>query len=47
MKNYFKNAFSLVLAAGIAVSAFPVYQMVSLTPCLDRLPELFSTERLT
>ena len=31
----------------LSVSVFPVFQMVSLITCLDRLPELFSTERLT
>ncbi len=32
----------------LSVSVFPVlYQMVSLITCLGRLPELFSTERLT
>ena len=31
----------------LSVSVFPVFQMVSLITCSDRLPELFSTERLT
>ena len=40
--GYFSIEYGQLIRIG-----FPVFQMVSLITCLDQLPELFSTERLT
>ena len=40
--GYFSIEYGQLIRIG-----FSVFRMVSLITCLDRLPELFSTERLT